>query len=425
MVVPEGGDEDQVVCGSCDVETSDSEVEEARAVRRPHDPGRPTRKEIEEHLPLHWPFRSWCRHCVRGRGVASPHKSRSDEDREFSQGRVPTISLDHCFLGSERSEDMAHSNPLLVVYDNGTEGIFAISVPSKATTPWVVEYVKSVIYELGYGEMKISLKSDGARELHELRRAIAASRSHPTVPIDVPTKESKGNGGMERAVRTWTGQYRTIKSHLEHELKVEIPLDHQLLQWLAWWSAGLLNRVMVRPHGRTTHEYITGHKMKLLVACFGETMLWRRKRETSDLGKHDPEYTEGIFLGMSGTSAEIVLGTPKGIVRARDVRVIADKEVRWNADFVLRCTTSFEQYIDPSQQNPDRIVADPSVVVHDELPDMPEVPVKTRRMRLTQPDFQTHGYTGGCPGCIHLRRGGEGPSRNHTDACRARLGGAC
>ena len=47
---------------------------------------------------------------------------------------------------------MAHSNPFLVVYDNETEGIFAISVPSKATKPWVVEYVKSVIYELGYGE---------------------------------------------------------------------------------------------------------------------------------------------------------------------------------------------------------------------------------------------------------------------------------
>ena len=267
---------------------------------------------------------------------------------------------------------MAHANPFLVVYDNETEGVFAISVPSKATKPWVVEYVKSVIYELGYGEMKISLKSDGARELHDLRRAVAASRSHPTVPIDVPTKESKGNGAMERAVRTWAGQYRTLKSHLEHELKTEIPLDHQILQWLAWWSAGLLNRVAVRHHGRTTHEYIIGHKMKLPVASFGETLLWRKKRETSDLGKHDVEYTEGIFLGMSGTSAEIVLGTPKGIVRARDVRVITEPAVRWNADFVLSCTMSFEQYIDPSEQLPERIIHAPSAVVHDGLQSCPK-----------------------------------------------------
>ena len=105
-------------------------------------------------------------------------------------------------------------------------------------------------------------------------------------------------------------------------------------------------------------------------------MLWRRKRETSELGKHDPEYTEGIFLGMSGTSAEIVLGTPKGIVRARDVRIISDPAVRWNAGFVLRCTTAFEQYIDPSQQIPDKIITERSPVFTDGLPEMPEVTAK-------------------------------------------------
>ena len=119
---------------------------------------------------------------------------------------------------------------------------------------------------------------------------------------------------MEKAVRTWSGQYRTLKSHLEYELKVELPLDHPMLQWMAWWSASLLNRVAVRHHGRTTHEFITGHKMKLPLPCFGETLLWRQKRSTSNLGKHDSEWTEGVFLGMSGTSAELVLGTKVGIV---------------------------------------------------------------------------------------------------------------
>ena len=43
--------------------------------------------------------------------------------------------MDHCFLGSEKSEDMAHGNPFLILDDNQTEGIFAISVASKATKP--------------------------------------------------------------------------------------------------------------------------------------------------------------------------------------------------------------------------------------------------------------------------------------------------
>ena len=32
------------------------------------DPKEPTKVEREEHEKTHLPFRSWCRHCVRGRG---------------------------------------------------------------------------------------------------------------------------------------------------------------------------------------------------------------------------------------------------------------------------------------------------------------------------------------------------------------------
>ena len=85
-------------------------------------------------------------------------------------------------------------------------------------------------------------------------------------PIDVPARESKANGGMERAVRTWAGQLRTFKSHLEYELKSTLPLHHPVFRWMDWWAAGILNRYAVRHHGRTAHEHATGHKTKLPVA---------------------------------------------------------------------------------------------------------------------------------------------------------------
>ena len=113
-------------------------------------------------------------------------------------------------MGSSDDDESAHRNPFLVLYDNETEAIFATAVPSKQTKPWIVEYVKNIIYELGYGQVKIAIKSDRARELQELRRAIADSRDAATVPIDVPARESKANGGMEKAVRTWSGQFRTL-----------------------------------------------------------------------------------------------------------------------------------------------------------------------------------------------------------------------
>ena len=39
------------------------------------DPGEPTREEIDEHRIDHAQYRSWCEHCVRGRGRGQPHKS--------------------------------------------------------------------------------------------------------------------------------------------------------------------------------------------------------------------------------------------------------------------------------------------------------------------------------------------------------------
>ena len=67
-------------------------ISEARTLRIPNDPGRPTRREVEEHMPFHWPYRSWCKHCVRGRSAASPHRRKTAEEREFGKNRIPTIS---------------------------------------------------------------------------------------------------------------------------------------------------------------------------------------------------------------------------------------------------------------------------------------------------------------------------------------------
>ena len=94
------------------------EKDKVRDPAIPHDPGRPTRKKLLEHLPLHRPFRSWCSHCVCGRGVSSPHRSRTDEDRDFGRGRILTLSMDHCFSGKLNNDESAHENPCLVLYDD-------------------------------------------------------------------------------------------------------------------------------------------------------------------------------------------------------------------------------------------------------------------------------------------------------------------
>ena len=72
-------------------------------------------------------------------------------------------------------------------------------------------------------------------------------------------------------------------------------------------------RTVIRRNGATDGSNPTGigHKTKLPVACFGETVLWRQRRNIAELGKHDVEYTEGVFLGISGMSTKFLVGTPR------------------------------------------------------------------------------------------------------------------
>jgi hypothetical protein len=57
------------------VESDETEQDpgDARQMRKMADPCLPTRAEVEEHRLTHLPFRSWCPHCIKGRGAERGH----------------------------------------------------------------------------------------------------------------------------------------------------------------------------------------------------------------------------------------------------------------------------------------------------------------------------------------------------------------
>ena len=58
-------------------------------VRTIRDPGQPTAHEHQEHMTTRRPYRSWCKFCMMGRGVNSPH-TRSDVQGDLES--VPHVS---------------------------------------------------------------------------------------------------------------------------------------------------------------------------------------------------------------------------------------------------------------------------------------------------------------------------------------------
>ena len=104
----------------------EEEVERgARATKKMNDPKKPSREEVEEHAKTHLPFRSWCRHCVRGRGKEMAHY-RTDETSGLRE-----MHVDFFFMG--REHEPGKTVPTVAVKERKPKMMIATVVPRKST----------------------------------------------------------------------------------------------------------------------------------------------------------------------------------------------------------------------------------------------------------------------------------------------------
>ena len=77
----------------------EEESEEIRNPMAPRIPVAPSREEVQQHRLTHRPFRSWCPHCVRGKGRADAHRESS---QKHEIPGIPKIVSDYFFVGRRR-----------------------------------------------------------------------------------------------------------------------------------------------------------------------------------------------------------------------------------------------------------------------------------------------------------------------------------
>ena len=97
-----------------------------RMTAQMNDPKDPSEQERREHEMSHLPFRSWCRHCVRGRGKEAAHKKQSDHE-----GSLPEVHFDFAFMGDEA--DPGNTVAMHVARVRDSRMTLATAVPSKST----------------------------------------------------------------------------------------------------------------------------------------------------------------------------------------------------------------------------------------------------------------------------------------------------
>ena len=404
------------------------------------DPGQPTAEQLELHRLTHWPYRSWCKWCVMGRGRGAPHTASSS-------CTIAIIGLDYFFIttkGVESRSDLqeykddAEGNAALedarregkiikciLVRDSKSKALFAHVVPCKGVDEehYVRDIVVSDLEWMGHTAML--LKADNERSLQALVRAVirrsqATCKDLAQVSQEQPAAyDSQSNGLTEVGVQLVRGHFRTLKLCLEERIQKYVPVDHALVSWLLVHATTILNSTVRGPDGLTAWARCRGRAFGQKLLNFGETVLYKLPTKgplSAPDGNMGTRWKEGVFLGHSRSANVYVIGTSEGIKTGRSLqRRPADQ--RWNPEALaeIKATPWSER------TRPERTVT--FELPQDQGPAVPTAPTAAiRGMRLNQPDFDQHGYTEGCQQCDHMREHGRarrGTPHNHT--CRSRM----
>ena len=168
-----------------------------RGQRIARKPLLPTKAEIESHYPLHLEYRSWCKHCVSGKGRSNPHRN-ADDGEDFGI----TWHADYAFMSGENYDETEDGmQGTLIMYDGNKDSFWAVGIDGKGATEAMIKFGCGVMEQSGYNGEKLTFKTDQEPSLIALKRSISTIRVGETVPIESPVRSSKSNGQMENAAQ--------------------------------------------------------------------------------------------------------------------------------------------------------------------------------------------------------------------------------
>ena len=104
------GDDDGVLAPLEDaLEEGEVNVEEESAedvpdLKHASNVASPGAEQVEKHRVTHYPYRSWCKWCIMGRGIGRPHTKSTQESM------VPIVGMDYFYVtkeGIRRRDELA------------------------------------------------------------------------------------------------------------------------------------------------------------------------------------------------------------------------------------------------------------------------------------------------------------------------------
>ena len=392
-----------------------------REVVKLHQPLLPSPAEREEHALTHVPFRSWCEHCVKGRGEEAMHFKSKEQPEQLE------VHMDFCFPGEETSNKKL---TILVVRERKTRMTMSSVAPSKSSGEFLAKRVLAFMREIGADKGDITVKTDQEPAMKAIVNEVARHRAEGgggrMIQEHSPVGDSKGNGIIERAVKSVVGQMRVMRSAIESRVNAKLDPDHPVFAWIAEHASVLLNRFEVGKDGRSAYERCKMKTSKTLGLEFGEAILWKRRPVAGHLAKLTSLWDDGVYLGMKSTTGEIVVGNKQGVWKTRTVRRKPEDQ-RWSVDNMSMIVgvpwrrNDEEGKKDDDEMKGGVIKLDGGIMEDAEKSQVRQVVdiVPPKAFHTRREDYEKYGYTRGCAGCRSLLTGTT--RQKHSVACRSRM----
>ena len=301
----------------------------------------PTRSEYLDHCVTHYPFRTWCEHCLEGRGREFGHDSRrgTKDDRAS-----PVISFDYCFIG-DRDEVTDEETfkaagegaaKVLVIRDSKSKSLFAHVVPSKGVDEkgFAVDALVDDVRWLGYS--RVTLKSDNepaiVKLLSEALRELRIQGLEQTLEEHSPEFDPQANGSAEVGVKLLKGHFRTVRSCIESQLGYRIPVRHALTAWMIRHAANLVTWCAKGHDGRTAYQRVREREFRTRLMTFGE-MCRFKNRPNEPLSSVDGghRWHAGVFIGIDRRTGQYMLYSNDEVKLARTVVRVPELE-KWDKE---------------------------------------------------------------------------------------------
>ena len=288
----------------------------------------------------------------------------------------------------------------------------------------------------GMQNVKLHIKTDQEPSIVNVQTAMQELSLDHIIPLNSPVGESECNGRVENVIKRVQEKVRTLRHHVEYQIKAKIPDDAPIMSWLVTWSAELISKYAVGEDGKSPYGRIRKEDCVTPLVLFGETVLYLPLK-TVHRNKGTPAKRMRIWLGVSERIEEVLTGTKYGVIKCRIVQRLDESE-RWKKSGIMEMKGApWEPVIGKQSQHIPVDVADncdymgsdseneemKTEEANDEMEDK-EYRINIDKFHVSQKAIRKFGTTSGCAACAAIKAKGDQPGRvgkHHSDECRKRI----